>query len=446
VKNNGLRTDKMKKIITLLLILPFSLQVLAGEKAIIQEGKGIASTREDAIKKAIFEAVAKAKGINVGSGRYQFDFESVSADIERKPSGKEIGFDAVSIYAEGTTTSTAIRALVKTYEVLEEKRIDPNLWEVKLKVWIYDYQPPDKTGRLRIAVMAPTTLSSEYSFGSIKLSNREIEQKITHILNTKLTATNKFAVLDRHYIDKVMQEKGLVLLGDSSLEEKAKIGNLLGADYILVSTLTEAQLTVKEKYLEAIGRKTYEHEAKFKMDYSLIGAATSQIKLSDSVTLWLQYDKDVRNLVPNWQDDKIDYLVLAEELIKSATAPIVDKITGALYPARIAKILPEGQIVINKGGKDISESDMYEVLKEGAELFDYDTKESIGKIEEPVATIKITKVMSNFSYAAIVKGDALKLSEGLICRKKTEEPQNISEQKTNVEVLPSGGVKMPFDK
>ncbi len=436
----------MKKIITLLLILPFSLQVLAGEKVIIQEGKGIASTREDAIKKAIFEAVAKAKGINVGSGRYQFDFESVSADIERKPSGKEIGFDAVSIYAEGTTTSTAIRALVKSYEVLEEKRIDPNLWEVKLKVWIYDYQPPDKTGRLRIAVMATKTLSSGYSFGNIRISSEEMEQKITHILNTKLIATNKFAVLDRHYIDKVMQEKGLVLLGDSSLEEKAKIGNLLGADYILVSTLNEAYLSAKEKNLEAIGSKTYEHEAKFKLDYSLIGAATSQIKLSDTVTLWLQYDKDVRSLVPNWQDDKIDYLVLADELIKSATAPIVDKITQGLYPARIAKILPEGQIVINKGGKDISESDIYEVLKEGVELFDYDTKESIGKIEEPVATIKITKVMSNFSYAAIVKGDALKLSEGLICRKKTEEPQNISEQKTNVEVLPSGGVKMPFDK
>ncbi len=436
----------MKKTMILLLILPFSFQALAKEKTIIQEGKGIASTREDAIKKAIFEAVAKAKGINVGSGKYQFDFESVSADIERKPSGKEVGFDAISIYAEGTTTSTAIRALVKSYEVLEEKRIDPNLWEVKLKVWIYDYQPPDKTDRLRIAVMAPTTLSSEYSFGSIKLSNREIEQKITHILNTKLTATNKFAVLDRHYLDKVMEEKGLVWHADASLEEKAKLGNLLGADYILTSTLNEAQLTVKEKYLEAIGQKTYEHEAKFKMDYSLIGAATSQIKLSDTVTLWLQYDKDVRNLVPNWQDDKIDYLILAEELIKSATAPIADKITQGLYPVRIAKILPEGQIVINKGGKDISESDIYEILKEGTELFDYDTKESLGKIEEPIATIKITKVMSNFSYAAIVQGNASKLSEGLICRKQGKEPQKPIEQTSDTQLTPSGGVKMPFDK
>jgi hypothetical protein len=436
----------MKKTIILLLILLFSLQVLAAEKAIIQEGKGIASTREDAIKKAIFEAVAKAKGIDVGSGKYQFGFESASADIEKKPGGKEIGFDAVSIYAEGTSTSTAIRALVKTYEVLEEKKTDPNTWEVKLKVWIYDYQPLDKTGRLRIAVMAPTTSSSQYTFGSIKLSDKQIEQKITHILNTKLTATNKFAVLDRHYIDKVMQEKGLVIVGDTSLEEKAKIGNLLGADYILTSTLNEAELTVKEKYLEAIGRKTYEHEAKFKLDYSLIGAATTQIKISDSVNLWLQYDKDVRKLIPNWQDDKIDYLVLADELIKLAVSPIVDNIAQGLYPVRIAKILPEGQIVINKGGKDIAESDIYDVLKEGTELFDYDTKESLGKIEEPIATIKIVKVMSNFSYAAIVQGNASKLSEGLICRKQGKEPQRIIEQPSDTQVTPSGGVKMPFDK
>ena len=429
-----------------MLIGLLSLQAFAETKPIIQEGKGIAATREEAIKKAIFEAVAKAKGINVGSGEYAFSYESASADIDKKDSKKEIGFDAVSIQASGTTQQTQIGAFVKTYEVLEEKKLDDKSYEVKLKVWIYDYQPPDKTGRLRIAVMPPTTLNSTYSFGEIQLSDKEIQQKITHILNTKLTATNKFAVLDRHYIDKVMAEKGLVFIADAPLEEKAKLGNLLGADYILTSTLTEAQITVKYKYLEAIGQKTCEHEAKFKLDYSLIGAATSQIKFSDSVNLWLEYDKDVRKLVPKWQDDKIDYRLLADELIKSAMSPVVDKVAGGLYPARIAKILPEGQIIINKGGKDIAESDIYDVLKEGAELFDYDTKESLGKIEEPIAAIKITKVMSNFSYAVVVQGDISKLSEWLICRRQGKESQKPIEQQSDTEVTPSGGVKMPFDK
>ena len=267
-----------------------------------------------------------------------------------------------------------------------------------------------------------------------------------HILNTKLTATNKFAVLDRSHIDKVLAEKGLVWHGDASLEEKAKLGNLLGADYILTSTLNEAQITVKEKYIESIGRKTYEHEAKFKMDYSLIGAATSQIKFSDSVNLWLEYDSDVRKLLPKWQDDRIDYRLLADKLIELAVSPIVENITGGLYPARIAKILPDWVIVINKGGKDVAESDIYEVLKQGTELFDYDTKESLGKIEEPVAKIKITKVMPNFSYAQIIQGDTAKLAEGLICRRLNEESPQPLRQPGDTEVTPSGGVKMPFDK
>jgi hypothetical protein len=443
----------MKRTIVLLLVFVLSLQTLpvlgAAEKPagkeIIQEGKGIAPTREEAIKKAIFEAVAKAKGIDIGSGEYVFSYESASADIDKKDSKKEIGFDAISIKTRGTTEQTQTRALVKTFDVLDEKKLTDNSYEVKLRVWIYDYQPPDKTDRLRIAVMAPRTLSSSYSFGSITLSADEIQQRIIHILNTKLTATNKFAILDRHHIDEVMAEKGLVWNFDASLEEKAKLGNLLGADFLLTATLNEASLLQKFKYIESIGKEIKEHEAKFKMDYSLIGAATSQIKLSDSVTLTLE-DRDVRNLVEKWQEDKIDYRILADEIIKSAATPIVDKIISGLYPARIAKILPDGQVIINKGGKDIAESDVYEVLTEGTELFDYDTKESLGKIEESVAAVKITKVMSNFSYAAIVQGDASKLSEGLICRKQGKEPLKPIEQKTDTQVTPSGGVKMPFDR
>jgi len=118
--------------------------------------------------------------------------------------------------------------------------------------------------------------------------------------------------------------------------------------------------------------------------------------------LWLQYDRDVRKLVPHWQDDKIDYRLLADELIKLAVSPIVDNIAQGLYPVRIAKILPNKTIAINKGGKDIAVSDIYDVLQQGEEIFDYDTKESLGKTEEPVATIKIVKLCQGYSYAILI--------------------------------------------
>jgi hypothetical protein len=454
----------MKKTITLLLIGLLSLQAFAETKPIVQEGKGVAPTRQEAIKRAIFEAVAKAKGISVGSGEYEYSYDSASADIDRKGSGKEIGFDAVSIRTKGSTNEMQIGAFVKTYDVLEEKH-DANSYEVKIKAWIYDYQPPDKNNRLKIAVVAPTTLSSVYRFGTITssesrcdkieqlvrgkevlLSSSEIEKKISHILNTKLAATNKFAILDRSYIDKIMQEKGLVWRGDASLEEKAKLGNLLGADYILALTLNEASISENIKYVEITGQCVFEHEAKLKLDYSLIGAATTQIKFSDSVNLWLQYDRDVRKLIPNWQDDKIDYRLLADELIKLAVSPIVDNITQGLYPVRIAKILPNKTIAINKGGKDIAVSDIYDVLQQGEEIFDYDTKESLGNTEEPVATIKIVKVMPGYSYAILIGGNESKLSEGLICRKQGHEQQAPAGTQSDTTITPSGGAKMPFDK
>ena len=111
----------MKKTMTLLLIGLLSLQAFAETKPIVQEGKGVAPTRQEAIKRAIFEAVAKAKGISVGSGEYEYSYDSASADIDRKGSGKEIGFDAVSIRTKGSTNEMQIGAFVKTYEVLEEK-------------------------------------------------------------------------------------------------------------------------------------------------------------------------------------------------------------------------------------------------------------------------------------------------------------------------------------
>jgi hypothetical protein len=55
--------------------------------------------------------------------------------------------------------------------------------------------------------------------------------------------------------------------------------------------------------------------------------------------------------------------------------------------------------------------------------------------------------MPNFSYATLIGGSASKLSEGLICRIHSGEPQQpVEQQQSDTKVTPGGGVKMPFDK
>jgi len=86
-----------------------------------------------------------------------------------------------------------------------------------------------------------------------------------------------------------------------------------------------------------------------------------------------------------------------------------------------------------------------EVIVQGKEIFDADTKESLGQMENRIATIKIVDVMPTMSLAKIVKGDLDKISEGLICRLQKVEMKEPEGAKSRIRRTPEGGVKLPFD-
>ena len=117
----------MKKAILYLIILalacPHLFAVETNTTVIETKGQGI--NREEAIKKALQQAVAQARGVMISSRDVDFIYRSASADIERKPTGgKRVEFDAVGVDVGGTALRTNIAGIVKTYEVLNEKKID----------------------------------------------------------------------------------------------------------------------------------------------------------------------------------------------------------------------------------------------------------------------------------------------------------------------------------
>jgi hypothetical protein len=86
------------------------------------------------------------------------------------------------------------------------------------------------------------------------------------------------------------------------------------------------------------------------------------------------------------------------------------------------------------------------IYSQGRELFDVDTKESLGTTETLIATIRIDQVMPRISYAKLVEGDLAKITEGQICRpRKVEAVPQPAGQKSEIEKSPTGGIKLPFD-
>jgi hypothetical protein len=436
----------MRKALLFLTVLALvSTPLLAAEtKTTAVETKGQGINREEAIKKALQQAVAQAKGVAISSTDADFIYRSASADIERTDSGKRVEFDAVGVQTGSTALRTDIEGLVKTYEVLNEKKIDDNTYEVTLKVTVYDYESPDKTARLRLAVMPIRTLAASYQFGDITNPSLDTSRLFSQKLAVALTQTNKFAVLDREYIQEFAQEKK-VLIDDAPLEELAKLGQVLGVDYMLVGTINRAGIVKKEEWSPAIGRSISEYEADFSFEYRLIVGPTRQIKLAGVLDIALDKTDEIKKLVKKWEPQDLDYKEMMDNFVGMAANQVVEKIIDNIYPIRIASIDKDGQVIINQGGSRISVGQLLDIVSQGKELFDADTKESLGTTETLVATIRIDKVMPRMSYAKFVEGDLAKISEGLICRPRKAEAKPLEGRKSEIEKTPAGGVKLPFD-
>ena len=435
---------KMKTICGFLAITVVFCSLTFAENATLKQVQGQGPTKDDAIKNGLFQAVAQAKGVKVGSGDYSFGYRSGSADINRTNTGKRVEFDAVSVQTEGTLQTTDIAGLVKTYEVIDEKKLADGTYQVTLKVWVYDHKPVDKSARLRLAVMPLKAETQSYSFINLTMPGDQLADKLAQKITTSLTQTNKFAVLDRQHIQEYLHEQN-VLFYSAPIEEQARIGQALGADYMLVGTVTEAGLRIKRTTNEAIAHTFKEYRADFAFDYRVIVASSRQVKFSDSVRLRLETD-DVKQLVTKWEPTDLDYKELVDNLIAKAAAEVVNKLSDRLNPPRIASIAADGNVIIDQGGDRLVTGTLLDVFKADKQITDADTKETIGSTEILIATIRIDKVAPAISYCSVVSGDASKLAQGLVCRPKLLPAGEPEGMKSNIERTPQGGVKLPFDK
>ncbi len=435
----------MKKVYVLLILVALVCpKVFAAPKAIVRQTKGQGISREKAIQNALFEAVAQAKGIAVSSGRYNLGFGTTGLGFSTQDSQRSVNIDSVSIQTDGSTRLTDIAGWVKSYEVIDEQKIDDKTYEVTIKAWVYDYEDPEQTNRLRLAVMPIQTLYDSHTFGDYVPSGVEMSMKLSQQLSAMLTQTNKFAVLDREYIDEFAREKNILISDDSPVLEKARLGQVIGADYMIVGTISNAQLKIKERASRAIGRRIRKYEVDYVFDYRLIAAPTRRVKLADTVNIALEEDQ-VKVLVKRWRPQDLDYREMVDNLTKMVAKEVVDNIIDQLYPIRIASKNITGRLVINQGGKRISKGSVLDVFVQGEELFDSDTKESLGRTEDQIATIRIEKVTPTISYASLIEGDLDKISAGMICRLRKTEFQVPKRAGSRLERTPQGGVKLPFD-
>jgi curli biogenesis system outer membrane secretion channel CsgG len=431
-------------IFVAVLLVCANLYAADANDVVVREVVGKGSNRDAAIRNALYIAVSQVRGVDVGSGTYEFDFTEAGVDIDSGQAKKKVTFDAVSVAATGTTYATRTTGSVKTYDILEEKQIDENTYQVKLKVTVHDYAPRDDAARMKVAIMPVRAMKDSFPFLDTTVPASVLSTLLTQKIASALTQTNKFAVLDRESIAEFAREKGILILEDAPIAERAKLAEILGADYLLVGSISEGKLEKKQKYLTAADYTVTEYKARFAFNYRLISAFTRQIILAETVEKYLE-NEQIREIADERNPAEWDAGQIRDGILTLIANDVVGKVIASIYPIRIATIQQDGTVVINQGGDRISEGMLLDVFAEGEEIFDHDTKESLGKIENLVATIRIERVDQKMSFAKVVNGNASKISKGLIFRIKGGEKAEEAGMKPDVTRTKSGGVRLPFD-
>lgn len=427
-----------------------SLFAAQGKDEVVREVTGRGDTRDQAVKNALYTAIGQARGVEIDSERYNLGFHEsgVGLDTGNTDSGRtsRIQFDSIAVGTQGNVYTTKIGGAVKTYEVLEEQKTEDG-YEVKVRVTIIDYAPRDDSHRPKIGLMHARTLQPMYAFLDNQVPEAVVSSMFTQKLAMALTQTNKFAVLDRESMAEFARERSLLLSNEAPLEERAKLAEMLGSDYLLVGTISQAKLERKARRLSAANYAVSEHRARVVFNYRLISGYSRQIVQAGVVERYLE-NEEIRALADEQSSTKWDPAQIRDAIFAIVANEVVEKIIDTLYPVRVVSVQPNGKIIVNQGGERIAPGTMFEIYKQGEELLDPDTRESLGKVETLVATIKITRVAQKMSFAEVVAGQASNVTKGLLCRPKMKDTKAFRKigAESEVRKMPNRGVKLPFDK
>ena len=413
--------------------------------AVIREVIGRGRNRDEAVKNALYRAVEQVRGVRVDSSNYEFGFRSSGVGVgDDGPGRRRIEFDSVDVATDGTVYTTEIGGLVRSYNVLDEKQIDQNTYEVTVQVAVYDYGARGQTGRVKIALMPAKTQQDNYGFLNQTISGDTLSSLFSQRLVAGLTQTNKFAVLDRESTIDFSREKEMLFSFDAPLGEQAKLAETLGADYLLVGTITQGQIEIIERYLSAANYTTRKFKARFNFDYRLVDSSTKQVVLASTAQKYLE-DEQVRRLADEQNPVEWDSAQVRDAFISLVANDVIAAIIDRVYPIRVAAIQEDGPIILNQGGQRMKNGMLLDVFTMGKEVIDNDTGESLGRIESHIATLEIQKVTHTMSMAKVIAGDVSKVYMSSVCRIRKEKRNLGVGMKPDVIRTKTGGVKLPFD-
>lgn len=389
----------MMKMIKIVLLCLFSAIVFAKTELVEKKATGYGVDYQEALKSALMDAVRQVRGLEVASEKQlKIDFDQLITDKTER--------HLVSVGVEEDIFSRS-KGWVQSYSVVstEKPKSANDTWKVSIiaKIPVHESVMKDDK-RYSIAVMPFRFSHATFSIDDLgKPSNGyQMSGRIKDRIQSAFTQTGQFAVLNRGFGDEFSSEKALLSSDNVSATEASRIGNVVGADFMVVGNIYD--LATKEQK-EFYGMKSKITD-RVDLSYQLIEVATQKVLWADTLTQEIDRKKDDNT---NVTLDAVAMLVLSGVL-------------DVLHPIKVLDVVSPEEIYLNQGSARLKKDDVLVLYSSGRTMKDPDSGREINIEGKKLGQLTVLETMATHSVVKLTEGEFGEVSRGAIVRTLKDKP------------------------
>lgn len=353
------------------------------------ECAGTGTTLNAAIRDALDEAIGRINGRSIESRQ---QLESIEVSIADNNNEAYLSAEAYK-----NSVKTATKGVVSGYEILSRAQNDAGIWETTLRVQVVKHAA-DNNNRKRIAVLPLAATGAPYLVGGRVVEEGKVGRVLTQNIASSLVQSRRFTVLDREYIAELAGERALAAAGEVPVEEMARLGQTLVADYLLTGVVEKLTYAEKKIRMQSGNRELTSREGDVEVSIRLVDVATRQIAFAEFFKLRVN-EKDLQRYGAGFRSEGI------ESVLAMVVGDRVGcKILEAIYPLLVVSVGQE-KVTLGQGGSQLKKGDLLDVFMYGERLVDPYTREYIGREETFVGRIEVTRVDAKQSQARILTSE-----------------------------------------
>ncbi len=372
----------------------------------------IGRTPDEAVVNCLVEAIRQKRGVEIDAlSEIRFSLE----DLFRKEGEEEFYKEEIKDEViEEIRMHT--NGLIERYEVLSCNKMNGGSWEARVRAFVPVYRRRvDSNNRSTLAVMPIIPRQGLKPAEGIDVN--EIARQISQRLTTQLVQTQHYNIFDREYGNEFEKERQLLISGGFPIREMARLEEQLGADYLLIGTLSDVHSSITSQ--EWYGVDVTRCKVILSIDIRAVEFATRQVHRADTVTVSLDRVIDLGSSA-----DRTSQVQLTGQIPGNIISELVDELItklnrgflDILMPVRVLDI-QNGIVYLNQGGTRIQKGERFSILGSHRTVTDPGSGALIRIEGEKLAEIVVKDVMEEYSIADIIYGEKKEIKAGLRCNR-----------------------------